>query len=53
MFSAINFKGTGIVDLKRTNIHTIVFFGFIHEKSQVDYEESNTLFYIICTFLYR
>jgi hypothetical protein len=35
------------------NIHTIVFFGFIHEKSQVDYEESNTLFYIICTFLYR
>ena len=32
------------------NIHTIVFFGFIHDKSQVDYyEESNTLFYIICT----
>jgi hypothetical protein len=35
------------------NIHTIVFFEFIHEQSQVDYEESNTLFYIICTFLYR
>ena len=35
------------------NIHTIVFLGFIHEQSQVDYEDSNTLFYIICTFLYR
>jgi hypothetical protein len=49
----MNFKGTGIFDLKGTQIYTIVFFGFIHEKSQVDYEESNTLVYIICTFLYR
>jgi hypothetical protein len=29
-----------------------VFFGFTHEQSQVDNEESNTLFYI-CTYLYR
>jgi hypothetical protein len=33
------------------NIHTIVFFGFIHEKSQVDSEESNTLFYIESEFV--
>jgi hypothetical protein len=31
------------------NIHIIVFFGFIHEQSQVDYEESNTLFILRCS----
>jgi len=34
-------------------LQRIVFFGFIHEQSQVDYGESNTLFYIICTRLSR
>ena len=36
-----------ITEYRFQNIHTIVFFGFVHEKSQVDYEESNTLFYIL------
>jgi hypothetical protein len=33
------------------NIHTIVFFGFIHEKSQVHYEESNIVLYHMHIFV--